>query len=447
MAVKQTADPKLPHSIEAERMVLGALLSNVRGAEEVFDYLEPEEFFDPRHQIIYRAMKERYERAEVIDMVLVNDALRSEDKLASVGGITYLAGLTDGMPHKLNVDPHGRMIAEKSIHRTLAHTMERIGNLALESAESAAFLIDHALESVAAIRKGIEVDDESVSYRDAGMRFLERTGKDPIPRVITGIEAVDSKTGGFKPGELVIFTAETGTGKTCLAQQVRRNACRAGHHCLYASGEMKAHHLIARELAAEARVDQWKTRKPESINERELAMLVEVVGQECKHCRILDGELSLARIRRTARAMKRKGSLGLVVVDYDELVDVPGKDEWEQQRVLTRAAKSLGMELDCPVIVISQLRKVLQGEDREHPTLQRLYGSGAKAKHSSFVLYVDRRYVQDLEGDETEAAIYILKSRDGQVGKVPAKFNIRTLRFEDDLLARPAEPERLPYRN
>jgi replicative DNA helicase len=130
--------------------------------------------------------------------------------------------------------------------------------------------------------------------------------------------------------------------------------------------------------------------------------LLQAASHECDRCRILDGELSMARIRKVARQMSRTG-IDLVIVDYDELVDAPGKNEFEQQRYIVRQCKSLAIELRCPVIVISQLRKPLQGEDRNKPTLQRLYGSGAKAKHSSIVIYVDRPYVRKLAGDETEA--------------------------------------------
>jgi replicative DNA helicase len=135
------------------------------------------------------------------------------------------------------------------------------------------------------------------------------------------------------------------------------------------------------------------------------------------------------------------------VLDYDELIDVPGKDEWEQQKTLTRAAKSLAIELNCVCILISQLRKTLQGEDRAKPRLQSLYGSGAKAKHASIVLYVDREYVRELEGDETAAQVFVLKSRDGRVGKAECMFNVKTLRFEgiktdskDSACSHPAEP-------
>jgi len=158
--------------------------------------------------------------------------------------------------------------------------------------------------------------------------------------------------------------------------------------------------------------------------------LIEAATHECAQCRILDGELSMSRIRKLAPQMKSQAGLDLIIVDYGELVEAPGETEFDQQRYIVREGKSLAIALKIPVIVISQLRKSLQGEDRKRPSLQRLYVSGAKAKHSSIVIYVDWPFVHELAGNETEARIVIAKNRDGKVGAIDAEFNVKTLRFE-----------------
>ena len=131
----------------------------------------------------------------------------------------------------------------------------------------------------------------------------------------------------------------------------------------------------------------------------------------------------------------------MIVFDYDELIDAPGETELDQQRTLVRAAKSLGVELKCAVILISQLRKALNKEDAERPSLQRLYGTGAKAKHSTFVIFADRPWVREMQGDEKEAKLFILKSRDGKTGPISAVFDIRKLRFNDG----PESPVTAPH--
>jgi len=245
------------------------------------------------------------------------------------------------------------------------------------------------------------------------------------------VDQLDRIIGGFRPGELVIITAETGSGKTLLAQQTRGRACRNGFHSLFCNGEMLAPHLKRRELAAAADVAPSKMRREDLLTKEDRRALIEAASHECKRCKILDGELELSRIRRAARKMKKQSGLDCLILDYDELIEAPGKDEFDQQRNLVRAAKSLGMELRCAVILISQLRKPLSGEDAARPTLQRIYGSGSKTKHASIVILADRQYVRELQGNETEAQIFILKNRDGKTGRVKATFNVRKLRFDD----------------
>ena len=317
------------------------------------------------------------------------------------------------------------------MRRRMIRAADKLYEAAFAASDSEETLLDHGIEEFSEIARDLETDrDSGIPYRDAAAALLAEFDSQEGVRIFTDVDELDRLTGGFRAGELILFTAETGVGKTLLAQQTRRRACRDGRHTLFCSGEMMARRLIARELATEAAIEHWKMRRPERITREEMSALVMATSHECQQCRILDGELSVARIRRVARQMKSRTGLDLVIVDYDELVDAPGKDEFEQQRYIVRASKSLAMELACPAIVISQLRKSLQGEDRKKPTLQRLYGSGAKAKHSSVVIYVDRPYVQELSGDETEARIAVVKNRDGKIGGIEARFNVKTLRFE-----------------
>jgi replicative DNA helicase len=129
--------------------------------------------------------------------------------------------------------------------------------------------------------------------------------------------------------------------------------------------------------------------------------------------------------------MKARTGLHLLILDYDELIEAEGKTEFDQQRVIARTAKSMAKELSCCVILISQLRKTTQGEEASKPTLQRLYGNAAKQKFASFIILADRPFVRELEGDEKEAELQLLKSRDGKTGRIKATFNIRSLRFEE----------------
>jgi replicative DNA helicase len=348
------------------------------------------------------------------------------------------------VPRVSNVLHYARIVKGRSLLRSLIHTCNAITQQAYEAVGNPEETLDLALQTISELaQEATAAQQDGVSYREAAQSLLKQLDqREEGIRIFTDIAELDKITGGFRPSELILFTAETGVGKTLLAQQMRRRACRDGLHTLFANAEMTAENLIARELATEAGVEHWKTRRPEHITPDEMKALLRVSSHECERCRIVDGELSLSRIRLAARKMKAKAGLDCVVVDYDELVDAPGKDEFEQQRNLVRGMKALAVELSIPVVLISQLRKLLQGEDRKRPTLQRLYGSGSKAKHPSCIVYVDREYVRELCGDETAARVCVLKNRSGAVGALDAYFNIRSLRFES--VPQPTPPSAEP---
>jgi len=434
-------DQPLPNNPDAERAVLGAILIESKDRDIAFDLLDPEHFFLPQHQRLFKTLAKMREAGKCADALMLDDELRGCGELEAVGGSEYIAQLITGVPRVSNVEHYVRLVRDKSMLREVIHATYSIEQEARSSA-SAGEILDRAIEKLSELARKIEEqNDLGITCRDAAASLLQSFDAQDSVRVFTDVDELDRLTGGFRAGELVIFTAETGVGKTLLAQQTRRRSCRDGRHTLYCSGEMSAPHLISRELATEAGVEHWKMRRPERITPDETRALTEAASHECQQCRILDGELSISRIRRVARQMKSRTGIESIIVDYDELVDAPGENEFEQQRNLVRASKSLAMELRCPVILISQLRKSLQGEDRKRPNLQRLYGSGAKAKHSSIVVYVDREYVQELCGDETVARIVVVKNRDGKVGALDAFFNVKTLRFESVPKPQPIQPE------
>jgi replicative DNA helicase len=420
----------LPSSPNTERAILGAILIGSHSTPAIIARLSPDDFYHAANREIFTVVRALGETGKPTDLVAVFDELQRTNRGKAVGGIAYVAQLGDGVPRDMALEHHARTLKGLAARRAAARTALKLYEDAFDAPQSTEENPDGGIEKLSDIARSLEADrDCGMSYRDAASALLDEFDSGDGVRIFTDIDELDRLTGGFRSSELVIFTAETGVGKTLLAQQTRRRSCRDARHTLFCSGEMRAQHLIARELATEAHLEHWKMRRPERLTPDETSALLEATSHECPQCRILDGELSMARIRRVARQMKSM-RLDLVIVDYDELVEAPGENEFDQQRYIARASKSLATELKCPVILISQLRKSLQGEDRKRPTLQRLYGSGAKAKHSSIVIYVDRPFVQELCGDETEARIVVAKNRDGKVGAIEAQFNIKTLRFE-----------------
>jgi replicative DNA helicase len=423
---------KIPNDARLEQSVIGTILSGRANIWDITQSFKPEYFFDVRHQVIFGCICRIVGDGQVPDLLNIDDRLRCEGVLENAGGTPYLSSLADPLNVSSDLAHIGFRLRTLSVQRRALHVADNLLRFATESQYDFHAILDQTVDQLSELgREMDESADEGISYFEAASQKLAELRERNQIKVFTGVEGLDKLTGGFRPGELVIVTGETGGGKTLFAQQTRKRNCQDGRHALYCSGEMFARHLLGRELAADAGVRPSRIRRDDCLTGDDWNALIEAATHQCKICRILDGSLNFPRIRRSARRMKTAQGLSLLVLDYDELIDINGKDELDQQRNLVRAAKSLGMELDCAVLVVSQLRKSPGDKDIARPTLQNIYGSGAKIKHASIVIFADRPYVRELKGNEKSATLYVLKNRDGKIGAVSAVFNIDCLRFSD----------------
>jgi replicative DNA helicase len=423
---------KLPCDLEAEKTVISAILSNHPQAAEVFDLLNAEDFMDSRNRVILVRLKKMWEDGKPVELPALTDALSGSHEMEEAGGIGYVASLAEFIPSKMRIDRYAGNVRESFVHREFLKACSRWMDEVRH--DNLSEMLDKARDIISGLTAAAATQNKAISFREAAMEFMAKIKEPQVGHLITGLPEVDERTGGFRAGEVGIITAETGVGKTFFALQIARKSCMLGRHLLFCSGEMLAGHLMGRVLASESRVSYQKIRHPLGLHDLEYMRLLDLAPQQCPDCRIVDGELSLFRIRQNAWGLS-SSKLGGIIVDYDELVEIRGAEkEWDQQRILIRSLKSLAMDLKVPVVIVSQLRKENSSnnsrEDKRPPTLQRLYGSSAKAKHASVVLYVDRPFVQDLQGDETAGVVYVLKSRDGRIGKTECTFNISTLTFE-----------------
>ena len=440
------AERPLPHSLDAEKAVLGAILLDNSYLDLLAENLRPDEFFLDQNRKLYDRICAMRAANKVVDGLTLVDELSRAGELDACGGVGYISSLGDGVPVVTNVDHYAKIVRDKAALRSMVHLGNSMMQRAMDGEDSATLLA-----SVETVLDSIDIqwgEEDGVTLRQAAVRCLENFEKGKGIRAFSGIAELDELTGGMREGEVWIISAKTGTGKTILANQIMRHTCKAKMHGLYCSGEMFAHHLIARGLATDAAVEHYKMRVPEKLVPEDWAALGVAASKQCDTCSILDGELSVGRIRAAAKRKKRKGALHLVVIDYDELVDAPGATDLERQIAVCRMAKRIALLQAVPVIMVSQLNKTMK--DGEMITLERLYGSGKKTKDATGVLYFERKYLDKWEGDEAEAKLLILKNRDGRTGFVNARFNIKTLQVDGNPtwgstrnveIVRPAAPQ------
>ena len=333
---QQIAKP-LPHDDLMERAVLGAVLAGHQNAIELLDTMKAEDFFDLRHRKIAKVMLDLHAAGNRPDLLAVHDEFARVGESESVGGTPYIASLLEGIALRGDVLYIIRGLRRMASFRGAVYLAENIKQLAMEQAGSAESLLDSAVEKFSSLARDIEsTEDDGTPYFDSAAEALLVAREGARLKIYTDIDKLDQWTGGFREGELVVLTAETGTGKSLLAAQIRARACRDNYHALFCSGEMNKAHLASRELASVSGVTPIKMRRDDLLTDEDFEALVNAASHQCKKCRILDGELSLSRIRRAARKMKGRTGLELLILDYDELIEAEGKTEFEQQRVIAR---------------------------------------------------------------------------------------------------------------
>jgi replicative DNA helicase len=300
--------------VTLERLVLGAILARHKQADEALTALAAEDFFRPKdaslsdHQRIFSAAKTLKERGESVDLLSVYDELgclndlKGEALFQALGNLGQEAHLT---PEIMGAVRELRPLSMSSESIRLLDDAQELLQKGCGKAEQ---IIEGAIEKLSEIaRKSNELDAQGVSYFEAARDALNELGENSGPKIYTDVARLDAWTGGFRPGELVIITAETGSGKTLLAQQTRARACRDGYRALFCSGEMWARHLLKRELAASVDVEPSKMRREDLLTCEDMQALIEAASHQCRKCRILDGELDIRRIQRVASRLKAQG--------------------------------------------------------------------------------------------------------------------------------------------
>ncbi|HEY7924302.1 MAG TPA: replicative DNA helicase [Vicinamibacteria bacterium] len=430
----------LPHSHEAERTVLGAVLVDNQAFNSAAELLTKEDFYRDAHRRIFDAMAALAERSQPIDLVTLKDELARESALEAVGGAQYLAALVDGVPRITNVEHWSRIIKEKAVLRNLIHAGNRIVQSCLEGEDEAAALLDQAEQSIFSIaekriRTGFQSMREIVKESFRTIDQLSQS-KDVVTGLATGFVDIDEMTSGLQKGDLVIVAARPAMGKTSFCLNVAQHvALRVGETVGLFSLEMSKEQLALRLLCADARIDAHRLRTGK-LNEKDWARLAKSYNDLSQSRLFIDDSATISplEMRAKCRRLKAEHGLALIIVDYLQLVTSAGRSENRQQELsaISRSMKGLAKELACPVIALSQLSRAPEARTDRRPQLSDLRESGAIEQDADIVMFIYREEeYKPTDENRGIAEIIIGKQRNGPTGSRKLAFIKEFTRFEN----------------
>jgi replicative DNA helicase len=441
MPAEPTLERPLPQNPDAERSILGAILLDNHALNAAIENLKPEDFFLEQHRRVFNQMIALGEAQQAIDLVTLTESLHRVGELESSGGAPYLAALADGMPRVSNVEHYARIVREKALLRNLIHATHNIQQRALEGEDGADTILDNAESSIFAIaedrvKAGLIPVKDIVRDNFERLEKIFREGKS-ITGVSTGYTELDKLLSGLQPSELLILAARPSQGKTALALNLAENiSIRAGLPVAFFSLEMSKESLLQRLVASVAQIDAHKFRTGH-LSREDWRRMTEALGTISSAPLWIDdaGSTSVLEIGAKARRLKRDKGLAMVVVDYLQLITGRGRFGNRQEEVssISRGLKGLAKELQIPVLVLSQLTRAPERDERG-PQLSDLRESGAIEQDADVVMFIYRPHWSKFEASPEErdqAEIQVAKQRNGPTDKVRFVFRSRLTRFEE----------------
>jgi replicative DNA helicase len=429
-----------PQQIEAEQSLLGGILIESEGLPAALEVLKGDEFYRDTHRTIYRAFQELFERNEPIDLVTAVDYLTGKNQLESVGGATYLASLTEMVPSAANVAAYAKIINEKALLRRLIQAASEIMSSCYGGGKSVEEILDHAEAVIFSVTEN-RIRTSYSQIKDIVKKSIESIERfQEYREMVTGVASyytdLDKLTAGFQASDLIIIAARPSMGKTALALCIARNAAmRGGVPVGVFSLEMSKEQLAMRLLCSEARVDSHKIRTG-FPSQQECVKLLNAAGLFMDAPMYIDDTpaISALELRAKARRMMTDRGLGLVIVDYLQLMRGREGTERREQEIseISRSLKGLAKELNVPVIALSQLNRKVEERHDKRPLLSDLRESGAIEQDADVIAFIYRDEVYNKDSpDKGIAEIHVGKHRNGPTGNVKLRYIDSYTRFEN----------------
>jgi replicative DNA helicase len=442
-----TATPErtLPHNLEAEKSVLGAILMHNEAFNHAAELIDSKDFFRDAHRRIFDKMVALSERNDAIDLVTLKEELARSNELDEVGGPAYIASLADGVPRSANVEHYARIVKEKATLRNLIQSANRILSDAYRAEEDADLILDGAEKAIFEIAED-RIREGFVPLRDlvqSSFATIERLQqhKGLVTGVPTGFVDLDELTSGLQPSDLVLVAARPSMGKTSFALNIAQHVGTQTDMTVgIFSLEMSKEQLFMRMLTAEARIDAHRFRSG-YLNEKDYGRLSHALGTLAEARVFIDDSASLGvlEMRAKARRLQAEHGLHLLIVDYIQLMQGRGRFENRQTEIasISRSLKGLAKELRIPIVALSQLSRAPETRSDHRPQLSDLRESGALEQDADVVMFIFREeQYRDADGQPNQAAegvaeIIIGKQRNGPVGTAKLAFIKEHTRFEN----------------
>ena len=440
--MRQVVERIPPHNEDAEKAVLGASMMDKNALMDALDILRPDDFYKEAHKEIFSVLLELYKESEPVDILTVAEILKKRKSLESVGGRAYLGMLTAAVISTANTIQYAKIIEEKAILRSLiqassetvedGYSAEKNAGEILEEAEQRVFSISQKRQ-----RKGVSHIGEVLAKNINTIQMLtEKKGE--LRGLSTGFTALDNLTSGLQKADLIILAARPSMGKTAFALNIATNAAKAGGKALIFSLEMSEELLSERILSTEALVEIKKMREG-TIDDEEWTKITDAVIRLDKLDIMIDDTpgISALEIKNKCKRVKMEKGLDLVVIDYLQLMTFEGRAESRQQEIsaLTRYLKQLAREIDCPIIVLSQLSRAVESRkgDEKKPVLSDLRESGSIEQDADIVMFLYREdyYKKEESTRPNECDVIIAKHRNGPTDTVVLTWVGKYTKFSD----------------
>lgn len=428
-----------PHNIDAEKSLLGAVLIDDETLADISEHVTAKDFYEKPHGIIYSAMMRLYERHKPVDLLTVSDELKRKNELELVGGSAYVTELTNYVPTAAHAESYAEIVAQKAVRRRLIRASGDISELGYDEETSTQELLEKAESELFAVSdqslKQDLVSIESILTESFDRMEELHRNKGQLRGVKTGYRDLDNMTAGLQRSDLIILAARPAMGKTTLVTNLAYNvATIAKQPVLFFSLEMSKEQLVDRMLADASGVDAWNIRTG-NLSDEDFSKLSEAMGEMAEAPIYIDDTpgVSVLEMRTKARRAAHEQPLGLIIVDYLQLMQASGAsagNRVQEVSEISRGLKLIARELNVPVIALSQLSRTVESRTPQIPQLADLRESGSIEQDADIVMFIYREAYYNPETDRQNVTdLIIAKHRNGPTGSVQLYFHPERLRF------------------